>query len=138
MNGAAVIGELLSGSPELLAIVPASRIKAGALPQGVTLPAVSVTSISGTDLNMLSSWRASAVVTERVQVTVLAANYRDKTTIIDLVRRACANKQGNFASVTEVSVLLDGTGPDFPVGRLHHLDENPRPERQLQRADRLT
>lgn len=112
MIGVAVIGELLKADSDVLAFAPAVRIKAGALPQGVTLPAIAVTSISGADRNILSPG-SNRHVRERVQVTVLASNYREKRTGMQLVRRACADKRGDFAGMTGVVVLTDGAGPDF-------------------------
>jgi len=112
MSGVAVIGELLNGYSPLTTLVPAERIKAGVLAQNIGLPAVAVTSISGVDRNILAAGDKRRV-NERVQVTVLANSYRDKRNILQLVRRACADKHGDFANVTDVSVLTDGTGPDF-------------------------
>ena len=112
MSGVSVIGELLTGDTDLLAVVPVARIKAGAIPQKVDLPAIAVTSISSVDRNILSPGE-SRRVRELVQVTVLAANYRDKRTVLQLVKRACADRQGSYAGVTEVVVLTNGAGPDF-------------------------
>lgn len=112
MSGVAVIGELLAAYSPLTALVPAARIKAGELPQGVSLPALAVSGISGMDTNMLSTG-SKRRTRDRVQVTVLAANYRDKTAIMRLVKMACADKRGDFAAVTDVSVLTDMAGPDF-------------------------
>lgn len=112
MSGVSVIGALLNGYTPLTDIVPAARIKAGDLPQGVSLPALAVTSVSGSDTNMLSTG-AKRRVRERVQVTVLAPNYRTKASVMRLVKLACADKRGDIADVFEASVLTDGAGPDF-------------------------
>lgn len=112
MSGVEIVGALLNASTDLLALVPTARIKAGALPQGVALPAIAVTSVGAIDRNILSQGSARRV-SERVQVTVLAANYRDKETILRLVRSACADKRGDLASTTAADVLTDGAGPDF-------------------------
>ena len=112
MSGVSVIGELLNGYAPLTGIIPVARIKAGDLPQGVELPALAVTSVSVVDTNMLSTGEKRRI-RERVRVTVLAPNYRNKTAIMRLVKLACADKRGNFADMTDVSVLTDGAGPDF-------------------------
>jgi len=112
MSGVYVIGELLRADANLLAVVPPGRIKAGALSENVQIPAIAVTQISGVDRNILSQGETRRVA-ERVQVTVLASNYRQRRTLIQLVRRACADKRGDFAGETDVVVLTDGTGPDF-------------------------
>lgn len=112
MSGVSVIGELLNASSALTAVVPAARIKAGSLPQDVTLPALAVTTVSGVDRNILMPG-ATRMVRERVQVTVLANSYRQKNDVLKLVRSACADKRGDFAGQTSVVVLTESTGPDF-------------------------
>lgn len=113
MSGVQVICELLMADGDLVALVPTARIRAGFLPKGVDLPSIAVTSISSVDRNVLSPG-AQRRVRERVQITVLAANYRDKRTVMQASRRACADRRGDFAGVTAVVVLTDGAGADFP------------------------
>jgi hypothetical protein len=112
MSGVNVIGELLRADANLLAIIPAERIKAGLLPENAAIPAIAVTQISGVDRNILSQGETRRVA-ERVQVTVLASNYRQKRALLQLVRYACADKRGDIAGEADVVVLTDGTGPDF-------------------------
>jgi hypothetical protein len=112
MTGVDVIGELLRGYGGLTAVVPLARIKDGPLPLNSTLPSISVEHISGTDRGVLKRGALNRV-TDRVQVTVATANIRDRKLIIRLVRRACSDRQGDFAGVTEVDVQTEGQGPDF-------------------------
>lgn len=112
MSGVSVVGELLNADIDLLAVVPAAKIKAGSLPENTAPPAIAVTQISGVDRNIISPSEVRRV-SERVQVTVVATTYREKRTVMQLVRRACADKRGDFAGVTAAVVLTAGTGPDF-------------------------
>lgn len=112
MSGVAIIGELFNASTPLLTAVPTDRIKAGALPQNIALPALAATSVSVVDRNTVKDGTTRRV-TERVQVTVLARTYAEMLAVLALVRAACASKRGTFAGKTVVVVLLDGAGPDF-------------------------
>jgi len=112
MSGKAVIGELLLADDTLLAMLPPDSIKPGVLPLGVTLPAIGVSTVSGVDRNILKAG-ASKHRRNRVQVTVMAGSDEQKDEILRQVRRACADKVGDFAGVTAVSVLTDVEGPDF-------------------------
>jgi hypothetical protein len=112
MSGVAVIGSLLLAYSPLTTVVPADRIKGGALPKDVILPAIAVTSISATDWNLLKDGTKRRV-RERVQVTVLASDYQGQVDLIRLVRLACAGFRGDVGTATAASVLLDGKGPDF-------------------------
>ena len=72
MNGVIVVRSLLVADTEVTALVPAVRIVAGMLAQGTSLPAISLMSVSSTDRNIAAPG-PKRMVTERVQVTVLAA-----------------------------------------------------------------
>jgi hypothetical protein len=112
MSGVEVLGAILTVDGPLLAVVPAARIMGGDLPQGITLPAIVVTSVSGSDWAVL---KADGVrrVSERVSATVLANNYAEQKAVIRLIRTACADKRGDFGGVTEVSITTDVRGPDM-------------------------
>jgi hypothetical protein len=51
--------------------------------------------------------------TERVQVTVYAANYASQKLLLALVRTACPNTRGTVNGVDVDSILPDGEGPDL-------------------------
>lgn len=112
MDGILVIRGILTGNAALTAEVPAERIVAGPLPTGTALPAVSLTRVSAVDNNILKAG-VKRRVTERVQVTVLAKNYPAMRRILRLVKAAAADKIGEFAGLTDVTVHTDGAGPDF-------------------------
>lgn len=112
MNGAAIVRALLLQHAPLVAELPAERIMAGVLPQGIVLPAIGITEISSVDRNVPSRG-ATRHVTDRVQVTVLASSYPAQKDLIRLVRAACADRLGDLAGATAVTVHTDGRGPDF-------------------------
>lgn len=113
MSGVAVIRYLLANSASLTAQVPAARIFAGTIPQGSALPAIGVTQISGVERRTVAMDEPPRHRQDRVQVTVLAATYPSKKTILALVRTACANQSGSVNGVKLDSILPDGEGPDL-------------------------
>lgn len=112
MSGVIIARRLLTDSAALVALVPATKIIAGIIPQGTALPCIAVTEISSTDRNTLSAM-AVIKVTERVQITVMASTYAQAKQVIALVRKACRNKLGTVGSFANITCRLDGKGPDF-------------------------
>jgi len=112
MNGVIVVRSLLVADAEVTALVPAARIVAGVVPQGTGLPTISLMSVSGIDRNILMPG-TSRRVTERVQVTVLAASYPAAKAIIRAVRAAAADRMPAIDRLTDVTVHTDSAGPDF-------------------------
>lgn len=111
MTGVDIVGGLLRAYQPLLTVVPAERIKAGVLPDGVALPALLVRLVSGVDAQPLkrTGWERR---THRVSVTVRAAAYRDQAAAIELVRACCAGRTGDIGGAARVSILTAGLGPD--------------------------
>lgn len=129
MSAVAVIRYLLSHNTPLNAVVPAARIKAGDLPIGTTIPAISVKSVSSVRRNTVGMSETKTLVSERVQVTLtvnLAADqhYPLLTQGLRLIRQACPNQRGTFEGVDVDSVLPESEGPDL---------EGPTPE-SIQRS----
>jgi hypothetical protein len=112
MNGVIVVRSLLVADTGVTALVPAVRIVAGMLPQSTSLPAISLMSVSSTDRNIAAPGPKRRV-TERVQVTVLAASYPAAKTIIRAVRAAAADQMPAIDGLTDVTVHTDSAGPDF-------------------------
>jgi len=111
MTGVHIIGHLLMNNADLVAAVPIERIKAGALPDAIALPALLVRLVSSVERQSL---RRGEVVrtTERISVTVRANSYREQTRIVQLVKNTCAGRTGAIGGGQSVSVLTAGTGPD--------------------------
>lgn len=112
MNGVIAVRSLLVADTGVTALVPASRIIAGSIPQGTTLPAISLMAVSSTDRNILQPG-TSRRVTERVQVTVLAGSYPATKAIFRAVRAAAADQAPAIDGLTDVTVHTDSAGPDF-------------------------
>jgi hypothetical protein len=112
MDGIAAVRTVLTADATLLGLVPAARIQAGALPQGFTLPALALESISKVDRNILEAG-STRHVTERVQVTVLARDYPSQKAILRAVRHAAADKFPTVTGLTNVTIHTDGAGPDL-------------------------
>lgn len=112
MNGVIVVRSLLVADNGVTALVPAVRIVAGMLPQGTTIPAISLMSVSSTDRNIAAPG-PNRRVSERVQVTVLAASYSAAKAIIRAVRAAAADQMPAIDGLTDVTVHTDSAGPDF-------------------------
>lgn len=112
-KGVKVIRALLVASTPLLAKVPASRISAGVLSENITLPAISITLVSGNDRNIPNPG-VTRHVEDRVQVTVLASSYPSQAEVLELVRAACADQlSDSIAGVSSVAVHTLSRGPDF-------------------------
>ena len=112
MNGVVAVRALLVAHAPLTSLVPVAQIVAGVVQQGSALPALSLMSVSSIDRNII---KAGAVrrVTERVQVTVLAATYPAAKAILKAVRQAAADRSPTIAGITQVTIHTDSAGPDF-------------------------
>jgi hypothetical protein len=110
MSGTAIISELLLADTYFAEIAGEDRIKEDRLPDGVQLTALLLRTVSGTDRQFLTPG-AFVHSTERIAVTVRAASVRERKDTIKRVRAACADRVGDFAGCSEVSVLKAGLGP---------------------------
>ena len=120
MSGVAIIQYLLANSAGLTAVVPAAQIMAGPLPVDTPLPAIAVQQISGQQHNNLSMSSASYLVTERVQITVIAqqpqsggSGYQQTKAVLALVRAALPLSRGTVNGFECQSVIPDIEGPDL-------------------------
>jgi len=109
-SAASAVRYLLANNAGLLAVVPATRIIAGILPQGTALPAIAVTHIS-TMRNQLISGAGQCIA--RVQVTVMQTSYPLQKSTLDLVRAALPRTHGTVNGVKVESLVVDMEGPDF-------------------------
>lgn len=112
MSGVAVIRYMLANDATLTATVPATRIIAGILPINTTLPAISITQISGSRLEVIKHGSNEHVI-DRVQVTVLATTYPQQKTTLGLVKSAIQSTRGSVNGVSVDSIKQDITGPDL-------------------------
>ena len=112
MNGVIAVRSLLVADTGVTALAPVARIVAGMLPQGTDLPAISLISVSSVDRNIPAPGPKRRV-TERVQVTVLAATYRQVKAILAAVRKAAADQTPTIDGLFDVTIHTDSAGPDF-------------------------
>ena len=112
MSAIKIIRSLLVADAALIALVPASRVVAGIPPQSMALPLIALTEVSRVDRNLIKG-SATSRSTSRVQVTVMAASYPAQKTLLAAVRHAARDKVGTLSGLSDASVHLDGTGPDF-------------------------
>jgi hypothetical protein len=116
---AVIIRSLLTGSAELIAQVPESRILCAAPAQSPAAPpALVVSELACIPEPALGGQAASSLVTGQVQVSVVSADYARTKELVGLVRRACNLRSGQFAGLEVVRVVHERTGPDFsdPAG----------------------
>ncbi len=107
-----VVRYLLANAGALTAQVSATRITAGVLPQGVALPAISVTAVSEISRQAVAA-SSTTLYTARVQVTIMARSYASKADILALVRDALPRSRGTVDGIRVESILPDVLGPDF-------------------------
>ncbi len=111
MTGVDIIGALLLEDLAIVDLIPAEQIKAGALPEKVSLPALLLRLVSSVERQPLKRGQTIRTV-DRVSVTVRAASYADQVAAIGAIRRACAGRTGEVGEAKSVSILTAGTGPD--------------------------
>ena len=113
MSGVIAIRYLLANNVALTAVVPATKIMAGVIPIATVLPAIAVNHISTVERNTVAMTSAKVMATERVQVTVQTKSYSEQKSILELVRKACANRRASINSIAVDSILPEGAGPDL-------------------------
>lgn len=113
MAGDAIAWYLLKTNAPLTAVVPAARIQGETLPLGITLPAISVTHVSGTQKNTLAMGDPVYIVEHRVQVSVQAKTKPELRSILALVRAALPSTNGAVNGFTVQAILPDSEGPMF-------------------------
>lgn len=116
MNGPAIVRAVLTGEARVTALVPATRIVADEVIDGVALPLILIKMISGVDLNPLVP-AATVMVRQRVQIEIQAADTPSRSAIKRAVRVAILSNQfPALAGLTNISLHTAGEGPPFTVG----------------------
>lgn len=113
MDGAGIMGEVLRGNVPLTAVVRATAIKGGRLADDETLPVLLVRSISIVDRQSLA--REDMVrTTERVSVTLRAKTYRERASIMKLLRSAGTGIVIDaLGDARGIAILTAGAGPEL-------------------------
>ncbi|KQM56696.1 hypothetical protein ASE69_03525 [Sphingomonas sp. Leaf208] len=114
MDGAGIMGDVLRKNVALTAVIRPEAIKGGRLADDEGLPVLLVRSLSIVDRQSLAL-EAMVRTTERISVTVRAASYRDRKTIMGLLRSA--GRAGLVIAALDdardISVLTAGAGPEL-------------------------
>jgi hypothetical protein len=111
MSAEKAINYLLRNHAPLVAKVPTTRMFAGLIPLGTTLPAIAYSFISGVRTKNIDM--GDQIVRSRIQVTVQTSSYASQKEIIDLIIAACDAKRGAIGGVIVDSIMADLTGPDL-------------------------
>ncbi len=115
MSGAAIIRELLTKNAAITAVVPATRIRAGFIPQATTLPAISVTTISESEEGTMARLLPIKMIRERVQVTVLAKDYVTMKKLMKATALGSGVHTGVVLGFNVNSVMPWGVNPEIPI-----------------------
>lgn len=110
MSSVAVCRYKLANTVGVTALVPATRIMAGVLPQATVMPAIALTQVSGAELLGVGS--AMRHHTDRVQVTAFATTYPALQSILTAALAALKYSRGTINSINCDSILPDVIGPD--------------------------
>jgi len=111
MSANKIIYNLLSTNSDLLAVIPASRMFFGSIPQNASLPALTYSLISENEIT--SQAMTTIKLRSRVQITIATKDYKVTQEIRQLVKFACNHRQGVFNGIYTDSVIADGVGADF-------------------------
>ena len=112
MSGVAILRYMLANNAPLTVVVPANKIMAGVAPMNTALPVISIRQISGQEYQTIKRG-TNQLVTERIQVTVLAATYPLQKSILNLIRTALPATRGTVSSFVVDSITPDIDGPDL-------------------------
>lgn len=114
MSGVAILRALLAAHAPVLAMVPAARVAAGLLPQGATLPALSVHEVGNNEERTVSRNMPNKMVRERVQVTALTKDWALMKRLLKAADLGPGVKTGFVLGFKVCSILPEGTGPEIP------------------------
>ena len=112
MSGVAIVRYLLANNANLIAVVAAAKIMPGMIPVNTVLPAISIKQISGRELDQIKRG-SNQLVSERIQVTVLALTYPTQKSILNLIRSALPGTRGTVNGFAVDSIVPDIDGPDL-------------------------
>ena len=112
MSGVAIIRSILANNGNLVSAVTSDKIIAGVAPINTSLPAVTVTQISGIEYQLIKQVGVQ-LVSDRVQVTVLATSYVQQKQLLELIRSALPTTRGTVNGFVVDSIVRQIDGPDL-------------------------
>lgn len=116
MSGVAILRELLANHVPVTNITTPTRVVAGILPQGATLPALSLHEVSGIEQPTIARNMPNRMIRERVQVTALAHDWAVMKRLLKAADLGAGVKTGFVKGFKVCSILPEGTGPEIPPG----------------------
>lgn len=117
MSGVAIIRALLAAHAPVRDIIVTERsIVAGVLPQGSTVPALSVHTIDSDEVATLARNLSVKTIRERVQVTALAGDYVLMKRLLKAAALGPGVHTGTVLGIRVKSILPAGVGPEIPPG----------------------
>jgi hypothetical protein len=112
MSGVAIIRSILANNGNLVSAVTSDKIIAGVAPINTSLPVLTVTQISGIEYQLIKQVGVQ-LVSDRVQVTVLANSYVQQKQLLELVRSAVSSTRGTINGFAVDSIVRQIDGPDL-------------------------
>lgn len=112
MSAEAAVYALLSAAPAVTALV-GDRIYPGQLPEGEPLPALVIEHISSVRLGRLDAQAETHPTQTRMQVNLIANQYRVLKAMRDAVTSALQFKRGALGGGAVIAILPDQAGPDL-------------------------
>ena len=113
MSGVIVVRYLLAHDAPLLAVVPETKIMAGPIPLNTVLPAIEVSDISAIESGSVAMNETTRLVTNRIQVSVLAKTYAEQKSILKLVRKALPVSHTTVNGIVVDCIIPEIRGPDI-------------------------
>lgn len=114
MSGVAILRALLEANANVTMLTP--RVVAGILPQGTSLPAIGVSTVSENEAPTTARNLSVKMIRERVQVTALAKDYVMMKRLIRAASLGPGTHAGMVLGIKVCSILPEGVGPEIPPG----------------------
>lgn len=115
MSSVAITLALLRAHAPVLAILPATSVYAGPVPQGKAYPAISIREVSSNEQSTVNRERPKTLVRARVQVTVLATTYPQMKALLLAAKLGAGNHTGMIGAYEVNSVRPESVNPEMPV-----------------------
>lgn len=112
MSAVYVVRYLLANSMAVTAIVPATSIFSGDIPQKTPIPSILITQVSGNPLNFIRN-NSRQTQTDGIRVSVSAHDYATVKSLMPLILAAVRGQRGTVNGFSVIDIRPDFQGPDF-------------------------
>ena len=117
MSGVAILRARLVANAAVIAVVPATNIRADDVPLRAAMPWISLEQVSLSE-RMNVEMSDSLMQRESVRLTILAATYLDQRSIDRLVETACQTVRGDVGGFDVDSILPNRDSSDDIIPRV--------------------